>query len=74
MCDDCVAEYQKCPPVWANCDWCKKVAKLSPLRDTLEEGMHGPVYYVCSPCVKEYDERVNEEYEKECNRDDELIW
>lgn len=31
------------------CEWCKKLAKLKPVRD-FEEGFHGPVYYVCSSC------------------------
>lgn len=32
------------------CDWCKQNATaLLPRRDT-DEGMSGPVYYVCAPC------------------------
>ncbi|MBT7350612.1 hypothetical protein HN803_07580 [candidate division WWE3 bacterium] len=49
-----------------NCDWCKKEAQLSPTRDW-EEGMNGPVYYVCNECNSKQDREMMEEYETMCN-------
>ena len=46
------------------CEWCKKTAKLSPIRD-FEEGLSGPVYYVCSGCISKQNKRIREEWEWE---------
>jgi len=45
------------------CDWCKKLAILSPIRD-FEEGLNGPIYYVCSSCRNKQDADIWEEYEE----------
>jgi hypothetical protein len=62
MCDECFKEHKK-HGVYSpeNCDWCKKKASdIRPTRD-YEEGMCGPVYYVCAACRKRRDERIAEE-------------
>lgn len=44
-----------------SCDWCKGGnLNLHPTRD-YEEGLCGPVYYVCSPCLKRRNDRLAEE-------------
>jgi hypothetical protein len=44
-----------------SCDWCKTHSTdLRSARD-YDEGMHGPVYRVCGPCIK----RVNDEAQAE---------
>ena len=42
------------------CDWCRKVGVLSPRRD-FEEGSSGPVYHVCSPCIRKENEKLARE-------------
>jgi hypothetical protein len=72
MCDDCFKEY-KAHGVYTpdDCDWCKKTATdIRPTRD-YEEGMCGPVYYVCGACRKRRDERAEQEmrdsgYDDDC--------
>jgi len=62
MCDECFKEF-KSHGVYSpeECDWCKKKATdISPTRD-YEEGMCGPVYYVCRACRKRRDERIEQE-------------
>ena len=55
------------------CDWCG--AHVSTLRDTrdYDEGMSGPVYRVCGPCVARQTEEAEEElalYDDWCDYDD----
>jgi hypothetical protein len=62
FCDECFKEW-KSHDVYSpeECDWCdKKANDIRPTRD-YDEGMCGPVYYVCGPCRKRRDERVREE-------------
>jgi hypothetical protein len=47
MCTSCAIEYQNAPPLKGECDFCKEIHKLSPLR-SYDEG--GRVYYVCDSC------------------------
>jgi hypothetical protein len=52
VCDECFSKFKVYTPEDSPCDWCKKESTdLRPTRD-YEEGMSGPVYYVCSPCRK----------------------
>ena len=55
------------------CDWCKASnVRVYPQRDW-EEGSHGPVYDVCSPCSRKYQENLakeNAQYEEEDDYDD----
>lgn len=67
--------YDLCRPCWdqerradANtdgpCDWCRKHADaLRSARDP-DEGMYGPVYYICGACRS----RLYEELEREAER------
>ena len=62
MCDECFKEH-KAHGVYTpdECDWCKEPATdIRPTRD-YEEGICGPVYYVCGTCRKRRDERVEQE-------------
>ncbi len=62
---------QECHDAWnaevdpletGDCDWCKNPSTgLRPTRDT-DEGMAGPVYYVCQPCRKKQSDRDYAEY------------
>ncbi|NUP08427.1 MAG: hypothetical protein HOW73_20445 [Polyangiaceae bacterium] len=48
-------------PVLGPCDWCKaENKKRQPTRDH-EEGLNGPVYYVCGDCVARRSRRLAEE-------------
>ena len=45
-----------------DCDWChNRVDVLKPTRD-LDEGMCGPVYYVCDVCIKKQRDQDLKEY------------
>lgn len=67
--------YDLCRPCWdaekkvmvdtsGACDWCGKHADaLAPRRD-IDEGMCGPVYYVCAACRKRDDEALRREVER----------
>lgn len=65
MCQECLDQYQawrRSPEARSGrCDWCKNEASdLSDTRD-IDEGMGGPVYRVCGPCRKKYDDELLEE-------------
>jgi len=59
VCQVCLDEIKSYKPEPAACDWCGKVAKLSPQRD-YDEGMCGRVYDVCSPCIEVAEAELNE--------------
>lgn len=46
----------------AYCDWCRTESALRPTRD-YEEGLGGPVYYVCSPCYNRQQAAIMAEYD-----------
>jgi hypothetical protein len=51
LCDVCAAAAGD-PTIDGPCDWCKQDAgALRPIRDW-EEGLGGPVYWVCAACAK----------------------
>ena len=63
LCQACVDELKthSHEARWGFCDWCKKeVDDLRPKRD-FEEGFYGPVYRVCGPCAKRYDESMRDD-------------
>lgn len=64
MCAECLAAeraYAAAADTSGRCDWCKSDApKLRPRRD-YDEGMRGPVYFVCDGCIARVDARVAEE-------------
>lgn len=50
MCQECYDAYQKEDPYedW-ECEHCNSKESVGPWRDP-DEGMAGPVYYICAPC------------------------
>ena len=72
LCESCAGQLKAdmAPMNEGWCDWCKqKATDLQPKRD-YEEGINGPVYYVCSGCRERYDERIRVENEYDPYRDD----
>jgi hypothetical protein len=63
MCSECLAKHREemRKPDLGKCDWCdaRDVARV-PARD-YEEGMNGPVYYVCAACKKRQSDRLDAE-------------
>lgn len=63
LCDECAKEHREemRQPNIGKCDWCStaNVAR-TPARD-YEEGMNGPVYYVCAACKKRQSDRIDAE-------------
>ena len=61
LCDECLKAIKAEGPHIGRCDWCKtEKVELRPRRD-YEEGLNGPVYYVCSPCIQRSDARAAED-------------
>lgn len=63
LCDECyTAHVNHVPePITGSCAWCKKHSdNLKPTRD-FEEGLHGPVYDVCSGCRQRQNDIAAEE-------------
>lgn len=63
MCKECLDKFReemKADEPDGFCDWCKTDTKLRPTRD-YEEGMCGPVYYVCSPCYSKQQAAIRED-------------
>ena len=62
LCYECV-ELQQTATInsgHGQCDWCRHdVADLRPQRD-YDEGLYGPVYYVCGDCSQSYTKRLLE--------------
>ncbi|MFH1631873.1 MAG: hypothetical protein ABIA47_02515 [bacterium] len=66
LCDDCYRKYRADTPWYhdATCDWCKSEHQsIVPTRD-IDEGSHGPVYYVCSKCKAKQDAAIERELEQ----------
>lgn len=61
LCDECAKAHREEArrPDIGKCDWCdaKEVARV-PARD-YEEGMNGPVYYVCAACKKRQSDQID---------------
>lgn len=75
LCQECLDEWAKhaAEGQCGVCDWCKSEAKdLRPRRD-FEEGMSGPVYQVCGPCVRKENQRLQGELD-EYDYDDDGGW
>lgn len=62
VCQECYDDIRKSESAHEGfCDWCKaEVKDLRPRRD-YEEGLSGPVYYVCGECVRKDHERIKQE-------------
>lgn len=58
LCRECADAERDAEPDVGECDWCKaKEQRLRPRRD-IEEGMSGPVYYVCAACAKRDEDAI----------------
>jgi hypothetical protein len=71
LCEECFREH-RAHGIYTpeKCDWCKeKASDIRPTRD-YEEGMHGPVYYVCGLCRKQRDNLIREELTEYDDYDD----
>ena len=69
LCDKCYAKHRKAMVKYREeqaigiCDWCKNHAvDLRAARD-YDEGMCGPVYQVCGPCIKRRNDEATAELE-----------
>lgn len=73
MCQECLDEYREemRNADWSGkCQWCEQQApKLFSRRD-YEEGMNGPVYQVCRPCIDRQEQRAREELDQYGDYDD----
>lgn len=63
LCQECLDEWRAAEPPTGRCDWCKTDAKLTTTRD-FEEGMSGPVYYVCTPCYRRQQDAIREDLDQ----------
>lgn len=62
LCADCAK--QEAAGFGGECDWCKAVSDvLRPIRDP-DEGMAGPVYYVCAECRLKQSAQLQAEWEQ----------
>jgi hypothetical protein len=62
-CAECAAAMraERRVPDLGRCEWCQTDdVPRRPQRD-YDEGMSGPVYYVCEPCRREYAQRLEAE-------------
>lgn len=77
LCDECLAEERRLAeeegPSLSTCEKCGNQAEIKPYRDP-DEGMSGPVYWACRPCINKYMEYYREEeppvYFEPLDRDD----
>lgn len=63
MCRECYTQYKEeaKKDYIDNCDWCKaRDVAVRPRRD-YDEGMNGPVYYVCQDCIDKDNARIADE-------------
>lgn len=64
LCRECADAERNVEPHIGKCNWCKAPEqRLRPRRD-MDEGMSGPVYYVCSGCAKRDEDRLREELDQ----------
>ncbi len=64
LCDECYKEVQEAQrkPYPGKCDFCgKDKPNIGRMRDTLDEGLGGPGYWVCDECASAYHRAVHEE-------------
>jgi len=63
VCATCELKYNNAG-MTGSCDWCgKDSTELKPARD-YDEGVAGPVYYVCDACLTKQRKHAVEEYEQ----------
>jgi len=72
LCQECFDAEKKAEaePDIGKCDWCKTDEQaLRPRRD-IDEGSHGPVYYVCAACAKKDEDAIMAELSQYDNDED----
>ena len=74
-CDEHIEEINQAQPsTLGTCEWCQlEDVLLTPVRD-IEEGTHGPVYWVCSDCKKQQvisDKDEDDDEDQDLDEDDE---
>lgn len=70
LCQECLDDMKTAEPMRGHCDYCKTPDQVLRPRRDYEEGLSGPVYYVCEPCIVKDNARINEELADEGNGDD----
>lgn len=69
LCDEC-AKAERDHDDIGRCDWCKTDnVKRQPRRD-IDEGMYGPVYYVCKACADKDEDALRRELDDDGFDDD----
>jgi hypothetical protein len=67
LCDECRAgrlRYARERDTSGRCDWCKNEVERRFDRRSSDEGLYGPVYQVCRPCIDKSDARLAAELEE----------
>lgn len=64
VCVDAFAKYRETEDTSGQCGWCKEHAERRLKRRDYDEGMGGPVYDVCIPCITKDNERAREELDE----------
>lgn len=73
MCQECLDKYRaevKALDTSGVCDWCNQAADRLRRQRDYDEGMAGPVYNVCGPCIRKANEDAITELEE---RDDPMF-
>lgn len=63
LCGECWAKWQEEAPPHGLCGWCNRNAERLFARRDEDEGLYGPVYWVCRPCIEQQRERIQRELE-----------
>ena len=61
VCQECSDKIVSPVRVSGHCDWCKSNSDSLRHRRDMDDGMAGPVYRVCGPCIEKENKAVAEE-------------
>ena len=61
LCRECLDAERDQEPDIGRCDWCKADGQVLRPRRDIDEGTHGPVYYVCAGCAKKDEDAIRTE-------------
>lgn len=67
MCQECLDNHRqhvRTADTSGTCDWCKQPAGKRLRRRDYDEGMAGPIYLVCHPCIDRENAAINAELER----------
>lgn len=73
LCKECLDKIALPIRISGHCDWCKCESDSLRHRRDVDEGMSGPVYRVCGPCIEKENKAIAEEhasYEEHADFDD----